>query len=96
MDSFKLFRRYWNTLESQIQNLTRDHSRRRPRSTAKGRDRFEQTFGWKSVASRDDLKGQCQKRIAGEYRHRFAELFMARRFSATEVIVVHRRQIVVD
>src|SRR5262245_25649996 len=96
MDSFQLFWRYGRTLESQVQDLTGHHARRSSRSMAQRRDRLEQTVGGKSFTLCHYLERECQKCIAGEDRHRLTELFMARGPSTTEVIVVHRGQVIVD
>ena len=42
------------------------------------------------------FESQRQQRVAGQDRHAFAKCLMASRPAATQVVVVHRRQIVVD
>ena len=44
--------------------------------------------------ARHDVKGERQQCVAGKNRSRIIECFMHRRSSAAEVVVVHRRQIV--
>ena len=41
-------------------------------------------------------KGQRLQGVAREYRFGFAKRFVTRRFAASQVIVVHGRQIIVD
>ena len=44
--------------------------------------------------ARHDVKGERQQRVAGKNRSRIIECFMHCRSSSAEVIVIHRRQIV--
>jgi hypothetical protein len=44
----------------------------------------------------DNLEGQSVQAVAGEDRRRLAEGLVSGRLAAAEVVVVHRRQIVMD
>ena len=44
----------------------------------------------------EDVEGQRQQRVAGEDRRRLVEGLVDRRPAAAEVVVVHRRQVVMD
>jgi hypothetical protein len=44
----------------------------------------------------DDVEGQRQQRVAGEDGRRLVESLVHGRAAAAQVVVVHRRQIVVD
>jgi hypothetical protein len=43
-----------------------------------------------------ELKCHGQQRVAGQDRHRFAVDLVVRRFPAAKIVVVHRREIVVN
>ena len=45
---------------------------------------------------RENLEGLRQQRVAGQHRDPIAEDFVTSRLSASEVIVIHRRKIVMD
>ncbi len=44
----------------------------------------------------DNVEGERQQRVAGKDRGRFVEGLVHRRLAATQVVVVHRRQVVMD
>ncbi|MNJ48009.1 hypothetical protein D3C77_431880 [compost metagenome] len=44
----------------------------------------------------DMVKSMRQQCIAGQNRHRFSEHFVIRRFAPPEIVVIHRRQIIMD
>ena len=48
------------------------------------------------LLARDDLEGERQQRIAGEHGHAVAVDLVVRQLAAAVVVVVHRRQVVVD
>ena len=45
---------------------------------------------------RGDLKRLCQQRVARQHRDAFAKDLVVGRFAAAEIVIVHRRQIIVD
>src|SRR5215831_18941421 len=44
----------------------------------------------------EDFKSEGEQRIPGKYRESFVELLMARWLAATEIVVIHRGQIVMN
>jgi hypothetical protein len=44
----------------------------------------------------DRLKRQCQKRVTGKNRQGLAKFLVAGRFAAPQVVIVERRQVVVN
>ena len=78
-----------------VDHLPADHADR-----ARGARQLEHHVGDALFAPGAILRGDAERlgaqRVAGEDGHRLAELLVRRRPPATEVVVVHRRQIVVD
>ena len=66
-----------------------------PEAVANSSSQRNALFG-RNLDSRKDLKSEREKRVAGKNCHRFAENFVTRRTAPAEVIVVERRQIVVN
>jgi hypothetical protein len=75
----------------QILNLSCNHS---GRSRPSGQLTATSGSGVRRHLFSDDLKRVCQEGVPRKNRHRFAEFPVASGLSATKIVVVHRRQIV--
>ena len=81
---------------SEVEHLTPDHP-----GPACGAGKQQCHVGpdgpiWMRGRGGHELERDSQKRVAGEDRRRLVERLVDRRHAAPEVVVVHRRQIVVD
>ena len=88
------FERRGTALAREIRRLSADHALGTRRAAE-----FQHHLGDERAVRRrrrDHLERVRVERVAGEDRDRFAELLVARRSSAAEVVVVHRGQVVVD
>ena len=79
----------------QVGDLSADHSFDGARCARQLGDQFDAPLGGNRKL-RQHEKGQRQQGIAGKNRHRIAEDFVAGRLAAPEVVVVERRQIVMN
>ena len=79
----------------QIHRLTADHAAR-PTGAGERRHHSHARLGAQPRRLGQGLEGQRLERVAGQDRRRLVEGAMTGRTPATQVVVVHRRQIVVD
>jgi hypothetical protein len=80
-------------VRNEVQHLTAHHP---GGAAAAGQFHAHNRSRGRGVTFAQGFKGQCLQRIPGQDRQGFAELHMARGQPAAEVVVVHRREVVVD
>ena len=95
MDRFQQFGRRRLPFTLDVVYLAADHASDGAGSCGQLVGQRNAPFG-RDLDSRKHLKGERQQSIAGENCHSVAENFVTRRTSAAQVIVVERRQIVVN
>ena len=83
------------TDRAEVDGLTADHARRACRQR-QGADHLQADFGIRSAQARVEqgAEGQALQAVAGEDRAGFIEFLVGGRLAATQIVVVHRRQIV--
>ena len=81
-----------------IEHLSTDHSEVAgpERQFLNDADLLHRLAALHEIRPADQVEGHREQRVARQDRHRFAIDFVVRRFSPAEVVVVHRRQVVVN
>ena len=95
MDRFEEFFRRRLTFTLYVVYLAADHSSDRAGSCRQLVGQRNAPFGRYSTCAQH-LKGERQKSVAGENRHRVAENFVTSRTATAQIVVIERRQIVVN
>ena len=96
MDGFEQLRIRRFALAFEIRHLAADHAAHRSRRRGQFRDHARLAIVGHAVHLRQRLKCQGEQRVAGENRHGFAEDFVRRQLAAAVIVVIERRQVVVD
>lgn len=94
VDVFEGFEAAGGILRSEVGDLSGDH----PRCTGRLRQLADQGHGGARIVDPlgQQLKRQRQQGVAGEDGGCFVERLVARRTTPPQIVVVHRRQIVMD
>ncbi len=90
------FGRWGLALAFDVRDLAADHAIHGAAAEGKFFDERDFAAGAETFDADQRLHGKSEQRVAGEDRHGFAEDFVAGRFAAAEIVVIERRQIVVD
>src|SRR5262245_33056745 len=80
----------------EVADLSRNHALARTQCVRETYDCLIEAGRFEMVARSDRLEGKSQQGVSCKNRHGFAELPMARESATAEVVVIHRRKVIMD